>query len=81
MARPVSAVAKHIAIGAVDLGFDSKASLIGHGVENNSPPLRCLFGGMLPKRQAAEMDLATHYTLQCNIASIMKISFFLPSGC
>ena len=34
---------KDIVIGAVGLGFDSRASQIGHGVVNGSPPLRRFF--------------------------------------
>ena len=45
------------AVSAGDLGFDS----------------RCFFGAVLPRREAAEMDPVTRYTLWHNIPSIIKI--------
>ena len=37
--RPVRSVAKHIAIGAADLGFDSRAGQTEHSVANVSSEL------------------------------------------
>ena len=37
-----------------------------------APPLRCFFGALLARRCAAEMSIATRYTLLCNMASIKK---------
>ena len=37
-------------VGVQDPGFDSRADQIGRNVANGSPPLRCFFGVVLPKR-------------------------------
>ena len=63
---------KDIAIGAEDLGFDSRAGQFGHSVANAEK----FFGAVLPKREAADMGTATRYTLCCNAATITKIGFF-----
>ena len=70
------AVVKHIAIGAEDLGFDSRDVQVGRTVTNGSPPLRCFFGAVLPRCQAVGMGPATRYTLRRNTASIMMMCFF-----
>ena len=57
-------VLKDIRIGMGGLGFDSLTSQqIKQCVANGSPPLRCLVGDVLPRRQAAEMNLplVTHF--------------------
>ena len=33
-----------------DMGFDSRASQVGHNVANDSPPLRRFFGAVLSRR-------------------------------
>ena len=71
--HPVSAVAKHIAIGEEGMGFNFHARQIGHSVVNSSPPMRRFFGAASSRRQVMEIDLATRYTLRCNNATIMKI--------
>ena len=43
-----SSVRKHIATSAGGLGFNYKATQIGHSVTNGSPPLRCFFETVLP---------------------------------
>ena len=45
-----SSVVKHIDIGAVGLGFDSRAGQIGHSVASGSPLLRHFLGVVLPRR-------------------------------
>ena len=54
---------KDIAIGAGGSGFDSRAGQIRHNAANGSPPLQRFFGAVLPRRETAEMDPATRYTL------------------
>ena len=41
-----------------DLGFDFRAKQIRPMVVNGSPPLRCVFGAVLPKRWAVETGLS-----------------------
>ena len=53
-------------------GFYSRAGQTECSDANGSPPLRCSFGAMLHKRQAAKMNPATRYTLRRIIASMMK---------
>ena len=48
--RPVSSVVKHMAFGAGDQGFDSRAGQIEHSVANDSPPLRRFYGAVLSRR-------------------------------
>ena len=36
---PLISIVRHIALGAEDLRFDSRAGQIGHSVANGSPPL------------------------------------------
>ena len=69
--RSVTIVMKDIVIDAEGLGIDFRSSYIGHSVTNSSPPLRCFFGAVLPRRLAAEMDPDTRYMLWNNTASIM----------
>ena len=71
--QPVRSVAKHIAIRAEDLWFDSRVGQIGYNVAKTSPQLRFFFGSVLPRRSAAEMGPGTHYTFQRNNASITKL--------
>ena len=62
--RTVEVVDLDIPIGAGDLEFDSRSGQIGRlSVANGFPPLQCFFGAMLSRREAAEMDPATPYTL------------------
>ena len=69
---PVGIVVTDIAIGAGDFGFYLQAGQIGHSVVYASPPLRHFFGALLlPRREAAEMDSVTRYT----VASILMILF------
>ena len=63
-----------LVIGARDLGFDSRASQIGHSVANGSPPLRRFCVALALSR---EMIPGTRYSLRRNTASIMTIRFFL----
>ena len=81
--RPVSAVAKHIAAAAGGLEFDSWSSQITRSVVNGSPPRRCFFGAVLPRREAAEMDPASRYTLRRNrpTVSVMKNFFSYFAFC
>ena len=71
--QPVSSIAKHIAIGAGGLGFDSRAGQIRHNVANCLSLLQRFVGAVLPRRYAAEKDPATRYTPQRNTVSIMRI--------
>ena len=43
--------------GEGGLEFNSQAGQIEHSVANGSPPLLRFFGAVLPRRQAAEIDL------------------------
>ena len=61
---------KNFAIDAVGLGFDSRAGLIGQNVATAT--IR-FFGVVLHSRYVAEMDLAIHYSLRHNTASMMKV--------
>ena len=58
---------------AKGLGFDSLGAQIAHTVAYGSPPLRCFFEAVLPRRYAAKMGPATRYTLRLNTASVVKI--------
>ena len=62
-ADSLNAVVTVDAIGAVGLGFDSKAGQIGRSVAKDSPPLQCFFGAALPRCYAAS-EFATRYTLR-----------------
>ena len=66
---------EEITIGARGLGFNSRAGKNRHGVVNGSPPLRCLFGAMLPRCYVAEMEHDTRYTRRHNVASILSLIF------
>ena len=46
----ISSAVKYIALGAGDLGFDSRVGKVKHSVVNWSPPLRRFFVMVLPKR-------------------------------
>ena len=48
---------------------------------NCSPPLRRFFGVVLPRREVAEMNPATRYTLWRNSASMMKIRHIFEKTC
>ena len=48
--RTVSSLAKHIAISAEGLGFESRAGQIEHSVANSSPLLQRLFRAVLSRR-------------------------------
>ena len=51
---------------------------IGRSIANGSPPLRCFFGAVLPRRLTAKMDPAARFTLRRNTAGTIKIwSFYL----
>ena len=67
----VNWLVKHIAISAG--GLDLFVGPV-HDVAN--PSLRRFLGAVLSRRQVAEMDPATRYTLRRNIASTKKIWFF-----
>ena len=43
-------VVKDIAIGAGGIGFDYRAGEVGFSVTNDSTPLLCFIGAVLPKR-------------------------------
>ena len=74
MEWPVSSVAKHIAMGARGLRFNSHAGQVGYTIANGSPPLHRFFGTVFPSRyEVAEMGLATRCPLRRNAASMMKI--------
>ena len=54
----------------VSSGLFSRAGQIGYSL----PPLRCLFGVVLPRRCVVEMDRnVTRYTLRRDTSSIVKI--------
>ena len=57
-------------------GFNFWSGEIGRGIANDSPPLRCFFGAVLPRCSAAEMGPATHYTFRRNATSTMKDLIF-----
>ena len=46
----VAVVIENVTNGAGDLGFDYRASQIGHSVANGSSPLLLFFGAALPRR-------------------------------
>ena len=41
---------RSVAIGSRDVGFNSMVGQIGHSLANDSPPLRCFLGAVLPRR-------------------------------
>ena len=63
---PAGAVIKNLAIGAIDLGFDSWTGQMGYSVTNDSPPLRYPFAAVLPQTQAAEMGPCHFFMLHRN---------------
>ena len=73
--RPVTVRDKYTAVGAGGLEFDSRAGQSWY-CANNSPPLRCFFFFRSWVVQALNRR-STRRTLQRNIASIMKIWYFL----
>ena len=48
--RSITSVVKRIAVDSRDLEFDSVSSQIGRSVAIDSPPLRCFFRAVLPRR-------------------------------
>ena len=61
---------KNTAIGPGSPGINFRARRV---VTDGSPPLRCFFGAVLLRCQAAEIDPAISYKLKRNTASVLKI--------
>ena len=72
---PVSVLINGIAIDAGGRGFDSATTQIGRRVTNCSPPLRCFFGAVLPRRCVAEIGPVKRFGVT-STASTIQIRFF-----